>query len=708
MRVGEKLSDNKPNRRKTPKWGRFLTRINVLLVIIFGLFVVLIIRLGHLQIVQGEAYTELVQSTETSIAEQGVPRGYIVDRNGEMLVDNDGKQAISYTRGPSVSAEDMVETAQSLAKLIDMDTEKITERDRKDYWAAANTDTMNERLSEDEKQLSGSALYDVQLSKITEDDINYNEEELTAVAIFKKMNSAYALSTTFIKNDEVTDEEIARVTEHASGLPGVNTEMDWERSYPQGELIKSVLGDVTTEEEGLPAESADALRALGYARNDRVGESYIEEEYESILRGSKTQFETEVNNNGEIIRSEMTYPGEMGDTVVLTIDTEVQKKIENLAEEYLESRTYDDNNQIFIVLSDPQTGEILSMVGKQRYEDGEVGDYALGTITHTQEMGSAVKGATVAAGYYYDILSADDDNVITDEPLNFSGSAPIASWWDPNNPGEQRNLSDTMALAQSSNVYMAKLALKLGGINKYMPNMNLGEFDTSSSLNKLRNVFQQFGLGASTGIDLENESLGLANDPDNPASALFQSFGQFDTFTPIQLNQYVSTIANDGVRMASHVFKGALEAGTTSIDDGQMIYEETPSVLNKVELEAAEIQRIQDGFHAVVHDPQGLAYNLYNNYPVEVAGKSGTAEVDPANGIEHSTFVGYAPYDDPEVAMSIVIPNVNINEQSAPSAQTLSKDIFDIYFGFDEDSEDADANSETDTEDNPDNESTND
>ena len=148
------MGEFKQKNRRAPHWGKFLNRLNILLVIVFALFAVLIMRLGYVQLVRGDAFTHLVQMTDTNIAKVGVPRGYITDRNGKLLVDNEGLQAISYTRGQDVSATDMAKTADKLATFIEMDTENLTDRDKKDYFAAKHMDELNDRLSKDEKKLS--------------------------------------------------------------------------------------------------------------------------------------------------------------------------------------------------------------------------------------------------------------------------------------------------------------------------------------------------------------------------------------------------------------------------------------------------------------------------------------------------------------------------------------------------------------------------
>ncbi|AMB98920.1 hypothetical protein AWM75_02435 [Aerococcus urinaehominis] len=666
-----------PPKRRSAHWERYLGRFNLLLAIIACLFIILVLRLGYLQIVEGQAFQDLVQLTERNIAKESVPRGRILDRNGQVLVDNEALQAISYTRGPNVSGEDMVKTANKLAELINMSTDDLEDRDLKDYWAAANMETLNDRLDEDEKHLNGGELYQAQLDHISDQDLQFSDKEKQAAAIYKRMNSAYALSTTFIKNRDVTDEEIARVGEYASILPGVHASTDWRRSYPKGSLLRSILGSVSSNREGLPSETADAYLAQGYARNDRVGTSYLEQQYEPLLSGSKAILETEINPNGEVVDTKQLYSGKMGDTLELTIDTDLQERLEAIAEDYLRTRSYAGNNEIYMIATNPQNGDVLSMVGKHRTSSGDIQDNALGTINSSFAMGSSVKGATVAAGYYYDVISTED-NVITDEPLYFEGTPLKASWWYTyNNDSRPRDLNDINALAESSNIYMIKLAMEIGGLNYYEPGMDLGGL-YQNLYNKLRYVYAQFGLGVETGIDLPQEGTGFNGGiGDNPGNALDLSFGQFDTYTPMQLAQYVATIANNGVRIAPHLLKEVREENHDETP-GQVLYLAQPQVLNRVTISQEELARIQAGFHANVNRSNGLAYSQYQGFNVEVAGKSGTAELGEV-GLENSTFVGYAPYNNPEIAIAIVIPNINTKVQES-SAQVLSRSVFDAYF----------------------------
>ncbi len=681
--------DQDQPKRRAPIWGSFLNRLNVMLIGIFVLFAMLILRLSYLQLVQGDMFSDLVNATETTIVEESVPRGLIVDSEGELMVSNEALPAISYTRGQDTSGEDMARTAQNLAKYIAIDFEDVSDRDLQDYFVAANTDVINDRLTDDEAAAADDEIYAIQVSKVTDDDLNgLSDQDKEAAVIFAKMNAASSLSTVMIKNDGVTTEEMAVVAEHSAELPGVNVTTDWKRTYPQDSLLRSLLGSVSSTEEGIPSDQQDFYLAKGYALNDRVGVSYIEEQYEADLRGSKTTYETEVSQDGEIIHSEQTYAGEMGNTVQLTIDSEYQAELEAYATQYLEDATTEDNNSIYIVASDPDTGAIYALVGKKKNSDGEIVDDALGTINSVFVSGSVVKPATISAAYGEGLLEVGSDNEITDEPLYFSGTPVKASWWfTSGNDSAPRILTDKQALAQSSNVYMIKLAMALGGVNYYEPYMDLSELDTDAVYDTLRSYYAEFGLGVSTGIDLENESTGLIGaDTGDPGNALDLAFGHFDTYSPIQLNQYISTIANGGTRYALHVLDKILAPteDEETAGDGATIYEYQPTVLNELSITDEMLAEVQEGVWSVIHTSTGVGNAIFADFPIEVAGKSGTATVSDTleDTLENSTWAGWAPYDDPEIAVSIVIPGTT--PDVSVSAQAAAPNVLGLYYDIEE------------------------
>lgn len=683
------MKSNKKDNKK--KKSHIPLRLNLMFFVIFLLFSALILRLGYLQIVSGEEFEAQVQRTETTMATGTVPRGEIYDSQHRKLVGNEPLQAITYTRGQNVSGEDMAVIAFDLAQYIDMpavtqlevDSDyDLSRRDLQDFWVAMNREEVQKRLSTDEAKLTGSELNQAELSKVTDEDIEFSDEEKVAAAIFKRMNGAYALSTINIKSEDVTDEEIARVSENLLALPGVDTGTDWVRTYPESSMLRSILGDVTSESEGLPANQASALLAKGYARNDRVGKSYLEQQYEQVLSGSKSQSETETNQSGDVINTIQSYVGEKGDNLVLTINMDFQETVDNIARTSLQENREGLNDRVYVVASDPNTGKILALTGqKVNLETGEIEDDALGAINNAYQMGSSVKGASVLAGYMDGVLTLDD-NTMVDEPLNFQGSPTMSSVF---NRTGRVTVNDITALEQSSNIYMIKMAMRMGGQYTYTEGGTLN-ISPNTVISKLRGYYSQFGLGIRTGIDLPNEGSGYSGVNSSAANAVSFAYGQYDTYTPLQMLQYISTIANGGTRIAPRIVD---EIRNTN-DDGTLGSIETqiePKILNTVNVGEEEMSRVQQGLYSVVNGSNGSARAAFVGAEYVSAGKTGTAEALYDGPVESATYrevinrtyVGYAPYDDPQIAISVIVPYLSSDTENREN-MNIARQVFDAYF----------------------------
>lgn len=678
--------------KKKKKKSHIPFRLNLLFLIVFFSFIALISRLAYIQLVKGDEFVALVQRTETTTAKKSVPRGSIYDSQGRILVGNKPKLAINYTRPADVKASTMLETAKKLTTLISVDASELKERDLKDYWVATNPDKVDSLLTAEEKKriakenLSTSQTYEMQLEHIPADELNYSDAEKQVIAIFTKMNSAYALSTVTLKNEGVTEQEVAKISERLGELRGVDVDSDWDREYPMGDMLKTILGTVSSEKTGLPSDKVKSLLAQGYSLNDRVGTSYLEEQYETVLSGTKTVVKSQTNTKGEVVNTTETYPGKGGSNLVLTIDTEFQKKIEEIATKSVEEMTDPAADRVYIVVMNPKNGDVLGITGKKKKFDENfhstgVEDDALGAINNSFGMGSVVKPATVLSGYMDGAITLDD-NTIVDEPIEFEASKPKSSWFNRNGKME---LTDLDALERSSNVYMIKLAMKMGGQTTYEKggrlNINLSLFD------KLREYYAQFGLGVRTGIDLPNEGKGYNGGTANAFSALDFAFGQFDLYTPLQLAQYMSTIANGGTRIAPRLVK---EIHETSPSGGIGNLEDVvpTKIMNSIQVSKEILDHIKEGLYRVTHGENGTSATTFRTYSPQVAGKTGTTEAfysgpNPAytnEAVENSTFISYAPYDNPEIVVAVVAPYFKDGYPSDYAA-TVAKQVYDAYFG---------------------------
>ncbi|PEI66071.1 penicillin-binding protein [Bacillus wiedmannii] len=682
------------------KSGRAIpTRLNILFLCVFLLFSAMIIQLGKVQIFDGETYKNEVEKRENATVSLSVPRGKIFDREGNPVVDNTSLRTITYTKMKGVKPEDILKTARQLADIIEMpqeDIAKLTETDKKDFWMQLNPKLAENLVSKKEidtfreKDISGKKLdkkiEELKRKRVTDKNLQeLTEKDIKVLAIKSKMTSGYQMAPQIIKKD-VSEKEFTIISESLANLPGVDVSVDWERVYVNDGLFRSVLGNVSNSDEGLPSERLDYYLVRDYSRNDRVGKSYIEQQYEDVLHGTKKEVRSVADKQGNTIRTEIVSEGKSGKNLTLTIDMELQKKVEESIEKIL--KTYKGSESMldraFVVMMNPKNGQVLSMAGKRLVEkDGktEVEDYALGTMTSSYELGSTVKGATVLTGF--ETKAITPGTYFYDAPMKFKGTKEKKSW------KEFGNIDDLRALQVSSNVYMFHTALKIAGVD-YVKNSSLNI--KQEYFDKMRYYFRQFGLGVPTGIDLPNETAGQIGKKDNqPGFLLDYSIGQYDTYTPLQLVQYISTIANGGYRMKPQIVQEVREQTSQKDEIGKVVHAVEPIVLNKIVMKEEYINRVKEGFRKVFQEGDGTGVRAFQKASYKPAGKTGTAqtvyggesdigrnEKGERRECYNLTLAGYAPYDNPEVAFSVVVPWV-INDKSGINSD-IGKEVLDAYF----------------------------
>lgn len=247
-------------------------------------------------------------------------------------------------------------------------------------------------------------------------------------------------------------------------------------------------------------------------------------------------------------------------------------------------------------------------------------------------------------------------------------------------------MNDLTALERSSNSYMFQVAMKIGGLN-YRYNMSLKSL-RDDTLQRMRNGYAEFGLGVRTGIDLPNEFAGFQGEMDTPGKILDLAIGQFDTYTPLQLAQYISTIANGGYRVQPRLLKEVREPSEDGKTLGPLVEEVQPKILNRISNPEDEVNYVKQGLRRVYVGNQGTARTAFANAPYTAAGKTGTAEVVYYGPLREKwrtrtitlTHVGFAPYENPEVAYAVVIPWVTTGDTYTSYNNQIAREILDKYF----------------------------
>lgn len=664
-------------------------RFRFILIILFILMSVLIVDLYYVQVIKNKYYKQEVMTLGKKIVfGESSPRGRFYDRNGKILVDNKAVKVIYYKKDLDVSLKKEIELAYKASKIIDTDYQKLSDYNLRYFYYLNHMDECRTFISNEEYKM-------LKERKINSDDIlnfmlkripSYNLSLLTdddnkAAYMYYLMNKGYSYVKKTIDND-VTDEEYAKVAGNLTELPGFSVELAWERYYPYNDYFRSILGNVSKSETGIPVEDKEYYLNIGYSLTDRVGISYLEKQYESVLKGTKPIYE--IGSDGEY---KLISEGARGNDVVLSIDIELQKAIEDILNEELLLAKQEPNTEYFdstfVVVSNPNTGEVLAMAGKQiKNVDGEykIFDYTPGVIQASVTPGSSVKGASHIVGYKTGALSIGE---VRDDACIKIAATPMKCSFHT-----YGLIDDLEALKYSSNTYQYQTAIRVGKGN-YQYNAPLiidqGAFDT------YRDMFATFGLGVKTGIDLPNETTGYKGKQKLSGLLLDYSIGQYDNYTPIELNQYINTIANGGYRLEPHLLKAVYSSSSDSLTN--LIYENEATVLNKIDIDDIYMNRVREGFKMVFEwggTGSGIIDHNYNP-----AGKTGTAEsfldTDGDGIVDRETIssivLAYAPYDNPVVSFTVISPNLapievgydGMTRVNTRITQKVSQKYFEIY-----------------------------
>lgn len=637
-------------------------------ILILVAFLVVFLRLFYIQVIQHDSYTAK-KDDYTSIRQYiTAPRGQIYDRNGKVLAATVVSHNIVYTSPQNMSQDDYELYAGRIVEVFNIKksdislTEKkeayITHKsflDRKDPQYRANH-LMTEK--EYEEYSSGqwganaeSQRYALLLKRIGDDEIEeMSDSELKTAVVYNRMIKNASSGQENVIIEDVSDEDVSYLVEHKTEFPGFDVDFGgWKREYPYKETLSDVLGTVSTNTEGLPQENAEYYLQKGYQYNSTVGKSGLEFQYNDVLAGTAQESIITYDSKGLAHRN-ITRQAMKGNDIYLTIDIDMQQELDAIIKQTLETYAGTQNREnfssLFMAMENPNDGSIIAMSGYQINLDNKKMTYfASGCYQSLANPGSSIKGATVYMGESEKVIKPDE--IIMDSVMNIAGQE-FASYED------HGAVNDVKALSVSSNVYMFNIAIRLGGAT-YEPGGPLGISDIQGTVNKMRSYYSMFGLGNKTGLDVPDEASGYMGNVSEPGMLLNYSIGQLDMYTPVQLLTYVSTIATGGT-----LYKPTLMQSIREVNSEQVIQTGPGQVKNVLpEKNKAYLERVQMGFRDCVL--AGNASEALQKMSEGIAGKTGTAEVTEWTT---AVFVGYAPYDKPEVSFACVAPTSSINEQN--------------------------------------------
>jgi penicillin-binding protein 2 len=431
----------------------------------------------------------------------------------------------------------------------------------------------------------------------------------------------------------------------------------------------------------ISVEEYPDLKKAGYSLNEIIGKDGIEKSEESYLRGINGTEDIEINASGQVISTgDMTKNPQPGGNVVLTIDSDLQKVVQNALPEVINTIKQQSGGSLLhgaeansgaAVVIDIKTGEVLAMASYPSYNLSTYSkDYSQlvtdpakplmnRAIQGLYRPGSAFKPAVAVTGLMNGIITPT--STIKTAQYFHKGTF---SFYDEVG-GDSKNVET--ALAQSSNFFFMTVADRLY---------------TTGQFTKLVSTAKALGLGVKTGIELPAEATGTVSGPAEKAAAggtwyiadpAQSGIGQLDNYyTPLQLADYIGTIVNGGTKYKVHIVKKV-----TNYDNSKTLLDNEPEAVKTINIPNLVVQTVKQGMLKVTEAGDGTATSVFQNFPLQLGGKTGTAQVS-ANGVNlfNGVFVSFAPYDNPQIAVAVVIEHGHNGYQTAPVARDAYNYLF--------------------------------
>ena len=664
-------------------------RYNIVTILVYAVGIVLILQLFNLQIVHGQEYRDTSNTRLTRESTLKAARGNILDSTGNKLVTSETSFSLELYK---TKIEDDV-LNNTILKTINI--LKANEDEYIDNLPIAVNPvryTLSEESLKDWKtgfeipeNATAQEAFDFLKQKY---NISNNDEEA-----IKIMAVRYEITRTGYSNikpveiaKDISRESAVQIREQSNDLPGMTIATGSKVKYTSGNLASHILGQVgpITEEELKGQEDK-------YDLNDIIGKTGIEYIFEDYLKGTDGVKQIDMAVDGTVTEEYVSEEAVAGSDVVLTIDANLQK----VAEEALKKNIEKIANGGFyetspadagaVVVMNVKTGEVLAMVSypdydpqlfvdgisQEQYDSYKEGDNLVNrAISGVYSPGSTYKMVTATAGL-------ESGAITTKTRINDTGvypkfGNPVCWYWSTYRRGHGY-LNVTQAIQKSCNYFFYETGYRTGieNIVKYA---------------------KYYGLGSKTGIELLGESTGTIARPEiveergevwTPGYTLSAAIGQGDNgFTPIQMAKYISTLANGGDSVDVTLIKSIIRPDGTEVSKEELesyVNERlgyTPEEPENLDLKEENIDAILKGMKGVT-ESGGTAYSTFANFDIEVAGKTGSAETGD-DSVVHGWFVGFAPFDDPEIAVVVLIENAGSGGFTAETA----RDIMAEYFGM--------------------------
>lgn len=662
-------------------------RIIICAVLIVLIFCGFTIRLFNWQLVNSDEYKEISAQSTSYTEVSDATRGEILDVNGKELAVNKTAYNVIINKiyvAPN-SLNDIIYNLLDLCAVCNTKWIDVLPINVENGIANFDDNSENElyyivgeSMLNDETLTTADEVLNALAKRYEADKIEDIKRRRDVVSVRYNMEkSGYSYSQVYVFAENVNQDTVAVISERTQSVPGVEIRVTNERVIKNGTLIPHILGVVGS----LSTDEYEKNKDNGYEINDVIGKFGIEAALENYLRGKSGEKTIVKDENGNIISEEESVKAEPGDTVYLTIDSNVQavanyslqKNIDRAraeGESEVKSAKYNNKSQTKFLGEDCYCGgavmlsvkdnSVIAAASAPNYDISKYyePDYNawLNTNEHSPMFSRTFDGSFSPGSAFKPCvaLAALQEKVITkNTAIKCTKHYDYYPNYVVNCMGTHGSISLHGAMTVSCNYYFAEVGRRLGATTLYM-------------------YAEKFGLGVKTGIEI-NESIGILAGRDSSiwyeGNTVQAAIGQSDnTFTPMQLATYTSAVANNGIRYQTHLVRKIVNYERDEV----VLYNdpEKPTVLADAGISKSNINTVKSSMRSVV--TSGTA-TIVSSYPKAVAAKTGTAE---NAGSDHVIFVCFAPYDKPEVAVAVVLEH----GAKGKYAMYTAMDMMDAYF----------------------------
>ena len=465
----------------------------------------------------------------------------------------------------------------------------------------------------------------------------------------------FSISNPYTFAEDISTEAMTVISENNFLLSGVSVNIVPIREYVNTSFAPHIIGTVGP----IHSEVWEKYKAKGYSYNDKVGQSGIEAAQEDYLRGTDGEITYTLDNKGNILSEKVTKQPIPGHNVMLTLDKNLQLACQSTLATFISSLNSTGGNSTggAVVVQNVNTGAVLTAATYPSYTyeqySGSYSELAKSKATPLVNRafsgiypcGSTIKPAVA-------IAALQEKQVSPSEAIFCTGKYRRYDSYQPKCMHVHGRIVLNNAIAKSCNYYFYEMGYRLG-------------------IAKLNSYLKQFSFGSKTGIEL-SESAGILSEPAEDGSwiggdTLRVAIGQMNAYSPLQIATYVATVANGGTR-----YKTTLIDSVVSYDYSDTAYSLVPTVASQLNVDPTVINTVKNAMLSVTQE--GTGSSMFKDYPIKVGGKTGTAQT--SDGADHNVFIAFAPFDNPEIAVSVVIEH----GASSYTSGSVLKQVFDNYF----------------------------